>query len=90
MTEVQEWLEETKKECPRGCGETLEYVRRDHVFTRPDGKSVLVKDADLLECTVCGEIFVPADTAQYVADYFQGEIQASGMTEIPVLNKKSA
>jgi YgiT-type zinc finger domain-containing protein len=90
MTEVQDWFEETEKECPRGCGTTLEYVCEDHIFTRPDGKSVLLKNAELFRCSVCGEEFTPGNTAQQVADFFQGKIEPSGVTEIPVFEKKSA
>lgn len=85
-----EWIDDSRKECPHGCGETLEFVHRDRLFTRPDGQRVLGEDVELLECSLCGEVFVPSRTARLIARYFQGDIEASGTSEIPTLRARTA
>lgn len=87
---LNDWVEKSPMECPHGCGETLELVRRDHLFTGPDGKRVLGENVELLECSTCGEIFVPSRTSKMITKYFQGEIEASGMSQIPTLRAKTA
>ncbi|MFB6354982.1 MAG: YgiT-type zinc finger protein [bacterium] len=77
-------------ECGRGCGETLEFVRRDHLFTDDDGKKVLVEDVELLECAVCGDVSIPSRSSKLVADYFHGDMEASGVSEIPTIQAKTA
>jgi YgiT-type zinc finger domain-containing protein len=85
IEETSDWLENSKRECPNGCGETMQLVRRDHLFTRPDGRRVLGKNVEMLECSECGELFIPAHTSKLITRYFQGEVESSGVSEIPTI-----
>lgn len=87
---LNDWVDKSAMECGRGCGGTLELVRRDYLFSGPGGKRVLVEDAELLECPVCGDLTVPSRTAELVAEYFQGELEPDEVSEIPTFKAKSA
>ena len=80
-----DWVDDSKMECPNGCGETMELIRKDHLFTDPEGRKVLGKNVEMLECTVCGELFIPSQTSKLITRYFQGEVESSGVSEIPTI-----
>lgn len=79
-----------KSECPNGCGKTMEPVKRDRLFTGPNGERVIGEDLTFYVCSVCGEEGTPPETMELIEKYFSGELEPDEVYEAPVIHQKTA
>jgi len=81
---------EKKSECPNGCGQTMERVKRDRLFTGPDGQRVIGENLTFYACSVCGEEGTPPETLQLVERFFSGDHEPDDFYQAPVIHEKTA
>ncbi len=82
--------QDQKRECPNGCGETMQPDTIDKPTPRPDGTFVLVRDLEVYRCNKCGEIFIPASSLRKVKQILENSESPDEIDELPVYHLKAS
>lgn len=79
-----------KRECPNGCGLTMEQDTMDKPTQRPDGTFFLVRDLPVFQCTECGEISIPVSSVKEVENLIESNQDPDEVSELPVYHVKAS